>query len=127
MAERIFRRSTHMPLMRVPSSSGSETVTYRDRARALFFLERNDIRIKITTFQLHTVTELDEFAAPTIAQRYYDNHEYWWVICLYNDIIDPTTELYAGKNIRIPDQRELERYLSQSLVSTNRIGEFVAV
>jgi hypothetical protein len=32
----------------------------------------------------------------------YGTPDYWWVICLANDIIDPMEQLVAGKQIKVP-------------------------
>jgi len=43
-----------------------------------------------------------EFRADLISFSVYGTVNLWWVICSANAIIDPTTELVAGKQIRIP-------------------------
>lgn len=37
-----------------------------------------------------------------IALAAFGTERLWWLICTVNGIIDPTTELIAGKQIRIP-------------------------
>ena len=37
-----------------------------------------------------------------IANAAYGNYKLWWLICTANGIIDPTTELTAGKQLLIP-------------------------
>ena len=125
MAAPIYLRSTHIPQLRI--GSGDTAAIRPDWGNALFFKENNDIQSKVLTFSRHVVTEIDEFAPATISQRYYDTHQYWWVVCLYNDILDPTSELYAGREIRIPDRAQVENYLSQTQVSESQLGQFVAV
>jgi hypothetical protein len=41
-----------------------------------------------------------------LAKKYYNNVEYWWVIAIYNDIIDPFD--FEKEIIRIPDINEVE-------------------
>ena len=43
-----------------------------------------------------------ENRADLIAQAAYGTDRLWWVVCTANAIIDPTTELVAGKQIKIP-------------------------
>ena len=43
-----------------------------------------------------------ENRADLIALAAFGTDRLWWLICTANGIIDPTTELIAGKQIRIP-------------------------
>lgn len=36
-----------------------------------------------------------------LSQRIYGNPSYWWVICQYNGIVDPST-IWVGMKIRYP-------------------------
>ena len=43
-----------------------------------------------------------EYRPDIIAHSVYGTEKLWWLICTANAIIDPNTELVAGKQIRIP-------------------------
>ena len=43
-----------------------------------------------------------EFRPDMIAYAAYGSVDLWWLICSSNSIIDPNTELNAGKQIKIP-------------------------
>ena len=43
-----------------------------------------------------------EFRPDIISQAAYGTVNLWWLICSANSIIDPNTELVAGKQIKIP-------------------------
>lgn len=43
-----------------------------------------------------------EYRPDMIANAAYGTVNLWWVICTANHIIDPNTELVAGKEIRLP-------------------------
>ena len=81
--------------------------------------------IDLSTFRYHdfirflspgareiTVLTDEEGAPDLIAFRQYNDHRYWWVICLFNHITDPFTQLRAGDSIRIPSQHLVDRYRS---------------
>ena len=43
-----------------------------------------------------------EFRPDLIANAAYGTVDMWWVVCTANAIIDPNTELVAGKEIKLP-------------------------
>ena len=43
-----------------------------------------------------------EFRADLISLAAFGTDKLWWLVCTVNGIIDPTTELVAGKQIKIP-------------------------
>ena len=53
-----------------------------------------------TPYKAHVVTRGDTF--DTLALRYYNNPTYYWIICSYNHISDPYTDLKEGDIIKIP-------------------------
>ena len=38
----------------------------------------------------------------TLSYRFYGTIEYWWIICRFNDVSDPTSMPVAGTYLRIP-------------------------
>ena len=53
-------------------------------------------------YKIAVVPTQMEYRPDLIAFSVYGTVKLWWVICSANGIIDPTTELVAGKQIRIP-------------------------
>lgn len=51
-------------------------------------------------FVLHRVKQRDTF--DTLSLKYYGNPTYYWVICDFNNIQDPFTELKVGQSLKIP-------------------------
>lgn len=37
-----------------------------------------------------------------ISYKFYETIKLWWIICKFNNIIDPFKELTIGKNIKVP-------------------------
>lgn len=53
----------------------------------------------------HTVEHNDWW--DTIAYKYYENENLWWIVALTNDVINPFEELNEGDYIKIIDRRWL--------------------
>lgn len=74
-----------------------------------------------------TVTDSEVSQPDAIAYRFYGDERLWWVICTFNGIVDPYTELTAGTKLLIPRLDEVVLFLTRddSLRSTsasNRVG-----
>jgi len=48
-----------------------------------------------------------------IANKFYGSTDLWWLICIYNNVINPLFDIPVGKRMRIPRRDELE-FLLQS-------------
>lgn len=53
-------------------------------------------------YQIHVVTAGEEGRPDLISYRYYNTVEYWWLICVANDIQCPFLELYPGRELKVP-------------------------
>ena len=42
-----------------------------------------------------------------ISYEQYNTVDLWWAICMYNNIIDPMSEFYLGRWIKVPDLAEM--------------------
>ena len=51
-------------------------------------------------YSIHTVTRGDTF--DSIALDYYNSPTLYWVICDFNSIQDPFTELKTGQQLKVP-------------------------
>jgi hypothetical protein len=54
------------------------------------------------TYKIAFVPAEMENRADLISQAAYGTDRLWWVICSANGVIDPMTELVAGKELKIP-------------------------
>lgn len=43
-----------------------------------------------------------------IANAFYDEPRYWWIIAQYNNILDPVTEIVEGKELFLPKKSRLQ-------------------
>lgn len=53
--------------------------------------------------QYHQITAIDNLRLDLVAYQYYLNVEYWWIIALANDILDPFN-IPIGTILRIPSE-----------------------
>lgn len=53
-------------------------------------------------YQVAIIPASMENRADLIARAAFGSEKLWWIVCTANGIIDPMTELVAGKQIRIP-------------------------
>ena len=58
--------------------------------------------IKTAPSKLAVVPAGCEGRADLLSYRIYGTSDYWWVICVANNIIDPFEQLKAGRQIRVP-------------------------
>ena len=53
-------------------------------------------------YDVYTIQQFVEHRPDLISFIHYGTVEYWWLILEINDIIDPFSELYTGRDIMIP-------------------------
>ena len=53
-------------------------------------------------YAIHKIKEYENKRPDLVSYRYYNTIEYWWIICVANDIQCPLSEFVAGKDIKIP-------------------------
>ena len=65
---------------------------------------RNFITVSLqnSTYRVAVIPPSMEFRPDLIAASAYGSKNLWWLICTANGIIDPNTELVAGKQILLP-------------------------
>jgi nucleoid-associated protein YgaU len=52
----------------------------------------------------------------TIATKFYGDPVLWWAIALANDIVDPLTEVYEGRELRIVSGSYIKNLIAQKSV-----------
>lgn len=98
-----YQRDTYCPKVVLKESGRNRQEVSLDVLSASY----NNIHEDVTAFQYFVVTESEAGLPDAIAKRFYDTEELWWMICVYNAIIDPYTELVAGMRIKIPDLQQV--------------------
>ena len=65
----------------------------------------------------YTVTISEDQSPEKVAEQYYGNQDYWWIVCAINKVIDPfydwvmrEPEVYAYTNKIYDDQDEIHHY-----------------
>ena len=53
-------------------------------------------------YKIATIPVTMEYRPDLIANAAYGNKDLWWLVCTANSIMDPSTELTAGKQIFLP-------------------------
>jgi hypothetical protein len=54
---------------------------------------------------IHTVSENERL--DIIAYKYWKNQEWWYIICDWNDIFNPTEPLVAGTILKLPSYNRI--------------------
>jgi hypothetical protein len=65
-----------------------------------------------TTDIIYAVENFYENRLDLIASVFYNEPRYWWIIAQYNNILDPFSEITAGRVLRIPSKDRLSLMLS---------------
>lgn len=104
-----FDRVNFQPII-VPLDGGTD---YPD------FLSSSYLNIVkyITTSRIHVVTQDEEANLQLISYNYYKTISLWWIIGMYNGIINPFFEVVAGTYINIPDLVSIETYIRNQSAS----------
>lgn len=106
----VHHRSQHIPL--TFGRFGSTVKLIPDLALATHNKENHDVDSYITSWKKYIIRSPEEFAAPTLSYKFYGTVDYYWFLCWYNGIINPTRELKAGMEIKVPDYAQMVAYLS---------------
>lgn len=80
---------------------------------------RKDIK-KLST-EVYVVTKANENRIWKISDQFYGSFDYWWLLCLVNDILDPTSEIPAGKHMVIPRLSDLEVFYQKIVLKSKGV------
>jgi hypothetical protein len=67
---------------------------------------------QVAKYTFFIVDAAHEFRPEKIAFRFYGNKNKWRFICMFNGVVNPLQDLYAGRQLRIPDLNEIEKLLT---------------
>ena len=75
-----------------------------------------NLRYLLPPAKIYNIDASDRANAPGIAFSFYGSVDYWWVVCMYNGIMDPITQLAPGKTLQLPSlANQLEGLLADRL------------
>lgn len=71
-----------------------------------------NMRFQIAASKNYVVGQSDVANAPGIAFNFYGSVDYWWVVCMYNGILDPISEFAPGLVLQLPTLADVNAFLS---------------
>ena len=87
-----------------------------DNAKDTYLETYNQVRVPYSTDDsYHVVTHAEEGRLDIIANHYYGNPQYWWMIALANGFIDPFS-INEGVMIRVPSLLTMNDYRNEILM-----------
>ena len=97
-----MNRSDFIPVSKYTPTSFSAELP------ALDFLNADYLSLSTVRTSSTFVVTQDTAAHPDlISYNHYGSTDYWWVICMFNSIVNPLVDLYVGKVLQIPDLVEV--------------------
>ena len=60
-------------------------------------------------FNYYILKDTDTWTA--ISYKFYETPELWWLICKFNNVQNPFSEIVAGKEIKVPTKEVVESIL----------------
>lgn len=76
-----------------------------------------NIRFMLTPSQEYVVTAKDEANSFGIAYNVYGDKSYWWVVCFYNGILNPITDIVPGRRLQLPSLADVNAFLTRQTTS----------
>jgi len=108
-----YERSHFIPIVTIPNvESGSFSII--DWMSADYVQERRLLVDYITSYDSYLVTEANQSLPEVISYDVYGTSDLWWVLCLYNGIIDPMRELLPGVELKVPNLEQIDSFLQIS-------------
>jgi hypothetical protein len=71
--------------------------------------------------QTFVVTSANVANSPGLAYQIYGDKNYWWIICIYNGILDPIQDLQPGTVLQIPSITNVNSFLTRELVQERKV------
>lgn len=84
-----------------------------------------NIKHKLPSAKSYAIDGADQANAPGIAFSFYGSADYWWIVCLYNGILDPITELVPGLVLQLPNLADVNAFLSSQ--DTQQLDALVTI
>jgi hypothetical protein len=71
-----------------------------------------NIKYRLIPKQQYVVTHVDTANAPGLAHSIYGDKSYWWILCMFNGILNPISEIAPGTVLRLPSLVDINNYLT---------------
>lgn len=93
-----YQRGTYTPTSIVYDKTSIAPFELADPLGASYL----DLQESVKEYKTYVVTSTDEGLPDKAAYQFYGTSELWWVICVYNGIIEPLEEYRVGLVVKIP-------------------------
>lgn len=70
-----------------------------------------ELQRNVSNYKVFIIQAAHEGRPDYISRKFYESIGYWWVICQFNGVVNPLVDLYAGREILIPDLNEVLKFL----------------
>jgi hypothetical protein len=71
----------------------------------------NNIKFALSTSKVFVVTDPFEANLPGIAYELYQDVGLWWILAMYNGIIDPINDIVTGLQLNVPSLTDINAFL----------------
>lgn len=71
-----------------------------------------NIRYILPATDVFVVNQAYVANAPGVAFEYYGSQDYWWIVCMFNGILDPIEDLTPGRTLQLPRLTDINAFLS---------------
>jgi hypothetical protein len=85
-----------------------------------------DAILSIQRWQWLDVDQSNEFNLPLIADRYYKDADWWWIILVYNNISDAFA-VKRGTRLRMPAPADITSALSEVLLNVSSAPRTISI
>lgn len=93
-----FLQETHIHQVVYQRQGSAMSETLPDWLSAQYI----DLHERVLEYSLYVVTESDIGQPDGIAHKFYGDSSWWWLVCSYNGIVNPVTDMFAGQRLRVP-------------------------
>jgi len=71
-----------------------------------------NIKYRVVPRQQYTVTIGDRANAPGLAHDFYGDKGYWWILCMFNGILNPISQIEPGTVLNLPSLTDINNFLT---------------
>jgi hypothetical protein len=104
-----YLQERHIPVVQYQGQGAAQSEQLPDWLNARYA----DIWQAELETQVHIVSDTDLGQPDAIAYRYYGNSNWWWLICSYNGVVNPLTDMFLGQRLKIPALQQAQLLLQE--------------
>jgi hypothetical protein len=116
-----YQRSEYVPIVSV--TEDAIATLYLDDLSSRYI----GMKEEVTAYTQYFVTDATAGRPEFISEQFYRTVDLWWVICYYNDIIFPLSEITAGTELKIPEYNQLNFFLQKLAAQSSQQGQVIEV